>query len=478
MYGTTLMQRMERQRRRNQHKAKLRQIAERPPGYARTPGTTTGDAGFDNAPPRGFASLAANEAAKRYKRGRELLLLDIKNDHFLRRIVKYRHEVDGEFNRHKQNWERTRTKRVGNTPKVLTSLNVSGRRRDMLRIVHENKIMLNRLRESKTSYPVHKWMDEYEKNEYIRKGMSKHVPNGDVPEHLMRAPGESPGVCSGDERLAPISPVKKPRSPISLAVMKARPPISRPPICGVPSPRQTRKTKSQIPESSHFEVRDEHIDTFLRALFRKHGAQTKGYLSAEDIRSLMRNVSRGEPTFDSAIDDEVVTTFASAMDKDGDGLVSMEEMVEFFKVGMSLSKTKGQVFAGRSPMHGKIWRVFGILKLQLQQRARSIHDLFTEFSQGRRLESASVNRMLKHIQVTPPPTDAQLGMFVNALDGDGDGSISRDEMMGFCNNGMTQSEAKRKAFAARSQFHAHLVSLFVYLEGTRDPENKGEVMLC
>ena len=157
----------------------------------RAPGSTTGDAGFDNAPPRGFASEAANRAAKRYYRGRQLLKLDIKNDHFVRRIIKYRHEVDGAFNRYKKEWERTRSKRVGNTPKVLTSLNVSGRRRDMMRIIHENKILVERLKATNSCYPVNKWEAEYENNEYIRSGMSKFVPNAEVPEHLMLKPGET-----------------------------------------------------------------------------------------------------------------------------------------------------------------------------------------------------------------------------------------------------------------------------------------------
>ena len=189
-YGSTLLQRMERQRKREQHRAKLKQIANRKPGWEYSPGTKL-DAGFDNAPPRGFASYKAQMAAKRYKQGRKLLHLDVDNYHFLRRVVKARN-MEGDFNRFKKEWERTRTKRKGNTPKVLTSLNVSGRRQNMIRIMRENKILLDRLKASKSEYTVRDWMKEYKKNEYVRQRMSKHVPNEEVPAHLMRGPGALP----------------------------------------------------------------------------------------------------------------------------------------------------------------------------------------------------------------------------------------------------------------------------------------------
>ena len=79
------------------------------------------------------------------------------------------------------------------------------------------------------------------------------------------------------------------------------------------------------------------------------------------------------------------------------------------------------------------------------------------------MDRKGVERMLNHIQVSPPPTDKQLSMFVSSLDADGNGSITLDEMINFCIDGMSQSDAKRKAFAARSQFHEHLVALFEFL---------------
>ena len=144
----------------------------------------------------------------------------------------------------------------------------------------------------------------------------------------------------------------------------------------------------------------------------------------------------------------------------------MIEMEEFFKLGMSLSESKGRAFSERSPMHGKIWRVFCILKLQLEHRTHSIHSLFSKYASDKgHLERSGLQAILQHIQVSPPATEAQLDLFVNALDSDGDGCISQDEMMTFCINGISQSDTKRKAFAARSTFHAHLVSLFQYLDG-------------
>jgi hypothetical protein len=145
----------------------------------------------------------------------------------------------------------------------------------------------------------------------------------------------------------------------------------------------------------------------------------------------------------------------------------MGEMVGFFKSGMSLSETKGKAFATRSPMHGKIWRLFCILKFQLEHQTYSIHSLFSKYATDpKRLERSGVDAILRHIQVSPPPTESQLDLFVNALDSDGDGYISPDEMMTFCINGISQSDTKRKAFAERSTFHAHLVSLFEYLDGS------------
>jgi Ca2+-binding EF-hand superfamily protein len=213
-----------------------------------------------------------------------------------------------------------------------------------------------------------------------------------------------------------------------------------------------------------FQVTDEHTKTFLRALFKEYDVEKTGNLTGENIQALMRNFSKGEPRFD-VTDDEVVT-FISAMDKDGDGRVSMIEMEEFFKLGISLSESKGRAFSERSPMHGKIWRVFCILKLQLEHRTHSIHSLFSKYASDKgHLERSGLQAILQHIQVSPPATEAQLDLFVNALDSDGDGCISQDEMMTFCINGISQSDTKRKAFAARSTFHAHLVSLFQYLDG-------------
>ena len=146
------------------------------------------------------------------------------------------------------------------------------------------------------------------------------------------------------------------------------------------------------------------------------------------------------------------------------GLASMEKLVDFFKSGMLMSETKAKEFCKRSSLHTKLWRLFNILKFQLEHQAFSIRSLFSRFAiDSEQLDRSGIARILEYVQVVPPPTERQLDLFVNALDSDGNGYISEDEMMEFCLNGISQSDSRMKAFGQRSQFHAHLVTLFRFL---------------
>ena len=149
--SSRLIARKERRRKRRMHERKLREINNRKPGHRAKPGAWM-DAGFDNAPPKtvGMRHLTVNAKRERLieERCEEI---ERQNRLLLARMTQIM-SSKGVF-------KRTTEK----PPPGPRSLNISTRRKELLRIVSENEKILARINSVQPQYNVRKWEEEFEK---------------------------------------------------------------------------------------------------------------------------------------------------------------------------------------------------------------------------------------------------------------------------------------------------------------------------
>lgn len=147
------------------HEAKLREINNRKPGHRLKPGAWI-DKGFDNAPPKtvGMRHLAVNAKKERLieERCEEI---ERQNRLLLARMTQIM-SSKGVF-------KRTTEK----PPPGPRSLNITTRRKELLRIVSENEKILSRINSVQPQYDVRKWEQDFEKNSAIRESLSNFYPD-------------------------------------------------------------------------------------------------------------------------------------------------------------------------------------------------------------------------------------------------------------------------------------------------------------
>ena len=254
-----------------------------------------------------------------------------------------------------------------------------------------------------------------------------------------------------------IATIKEEKSKPQEEKIEVTPPSSKPTKTKEESnsPSSLNSDEQKLKEdNSDFIVTEAHYDVALRSLFRNYDNKM-GAFHAEALGLLMTDFAGDDSSLHA--EGEELNVFVQAMDSDGDGTISENELVSFFLSGYYLTPKKREKFSKRSGMHFKIMRVISITELAIQKRVRAVHRLFLKYdSRGiDELNTANIGAMIRGT-INVEVTDEELNLFVTALDSDGDGSILFDELLHFFLKGLAQSEEKRKGFAARSPFHAKL----------------------
>jgi len=206
-----------------------------------------------------------------------------------------------------------------------------------------------------------------------------------------------------------------------------------------------------------FVVKEEHYDVALRALFRNYDEKT-GTLHADALRELMLDFAADSKDGSLEATMEECNMFVRAMDRDGDGSISEDELVLFFQKGYSLTENKRIKFSQRSAMHSKMMRVIVMTETSTQKRVEAVHQLFVEHDARGvgEMEGADIGRMIRSTISGVEVDGEEVENFVRALDRDGDGSIAFGELLFFFLKGLAQNLQKREEFASRSPFHLKL----------------------
>ena len=155
---------------------------------------------------------------------------------------------------------------------------------------------------------------------------------------------------------------------------------------------------------------------------------------------------------------EECNMFVRAMDRDGDGSISEDELVLFFQKGYSLTENKRIKFSQRSAMHSKMMRVIAMTETTTQKRVEAVRQLFVEHDARGvgEMEGADIGQMIRSTISGVEVEENEVENFVRALDRDGDGSIAFGELLFFFLKGLAQNLQKREEFASRSSFHLKL----------------------
>ena len=500
MSGESMLVRMERQRQKLRHQATLRKIKSRKPGYMKAPGSLM-PADFDNCPPAGIARVIGKSKDLKkemdaYNRRKQI---ERQNNTLLKRLF--------------MQDSRPTLYGVDSRPKPK-SLNVTGRRTELLRIVQANEKLERRINTTQSQYTVKQWEMDFKKNKVFRKHFSRFHPyDEDVLSQLRRSPIRRPRPPSRQfpSKNKNNNTPRKQKLIDDLASSTRRPPVEAPVTTtpetelvikrttgekmwkvtpssvikatndsslsqsSVESKNLTKDLSLSQPKGYITIVSDTQYRQAFSALFQNYHdyeQEEENGLSVHSLQKLMIDFSKFDVT--TTADEKNITVassqelsvFMAAMDSDGNGKISEDELINFFLKGCKLSKLKTSQFIQRSAMHAKILRIIMLTKKMVEKRVHAVQRLFEMYQQNESCDDgiddpdATVNAAGLHRMITgtinTDVSDDHVKLFVQALDADGNGSVQRKEVVEYFLKAMAQNPAARKKFAARSSFHGQL----------------------
>ena len=214
------------------------------------------------------------------------------------------------------------------------------------------------------------------------------------------------------------------------------------------------------------------VDQFLNSIWDTFDLDRDKNLNPQELKTLFRAYTGSEVT------EKDTTMFLDSIDKDGNRMISQEELTAFIKQGMKLPTKARKTYMSRGQFHKKVITFFdtfrGAIKKMQDDRDMKISMIGKEITvetwintiwskydldQDDNLNSEELSVFfsdLTKIEIDSKETK----QFLDSVDEDGNGLIDRDELAEYIERGMNLSENEIRGYLKRGKFHKKVVALF------------------